>query len=264
MDKQNITKTSKADLKQLVNDVVSGSHRVPALFFNDPFATFLGMNLENYEILPVEPLHTIAGHIKNVYQEVQEQFGREKKKAFQTIISASFSGKEAKRGADYRLSLVQCTQALQEQNVLTKNLAKLFTTLAEIQSILYLGEYERSSIKILRLYNLTFLHAIAMKKMEISKISRRKLFGQYYHALISNAPQQYRIVSLSSANAEDEERQFNFLKTISSSTSNHHPENVLANAFVRLQVNNKLKNERPQGVSNIEARISKAFKDVKQ
>ena len=33
-----------------------------------------------------------------------------------------------------------------------------------------------------------------------------------------------------------EEREFNFLKSISTSASNHHPENVIQNAFVRLQV----------------------------
>ena len=52
--------------------------------------------------------------------------------------------------------------------------------------------------------------------METSKVSRRELFGQYYHA------------------------------------------------FVRLQVNNRFKNEIPHGEINIEARISKAFKDVQQ
>ena len=36
------------------------------------------------------------------------------------------------------------------------------------------------------------------------------------------------------------------------------------NAFVRLQVNNRFKNEIPHGEINIEVRISKAFKDVQQ
>ena len=51
--------------------------------------------------------------------------------------------------------------------------------------------------------------------------------------MLVHAPEVYRITSLTSLN---EERAFNFLKGISTSTSNHHPENVIRNAFVRLQV----------------------------
>ena len=62
-------------------------------------------------------------------------------------------------------------------------------------------------------------------------LTTRKMHGQYYHALIVHAAQQ-----MSSVNAENEERSFNFLKTVRISSSNHHPENVLTNAFIRLQV----------------------------
>ena len=68
------------------------------------------------------------------------------------------------------------------------------------------------------------------------KLTVRKMFGQYHHALTVHAPQQFRIVPISSTNAENEERSFNFLKTISTQTSNHHPDNVISNAFIRAQV----------------------------
>lgn len=253
-------KATKADLKQLVVDEVCGGHRVPALYFNEPFACAKHVQLDEYEILPVEPLHTIGGHIKNVYNEVQEHLEKKSKKVFQNLIISSFSGKEAKRCADYRLSLVQCTKAIEDQQMFSKELTELFTTLAEIQSILYMDEGRRTPKQILRLYNLTFLHAIGLKTLKMTVKNKRKLFGQYYHVLISHAPQQFRIISLASCNAEDEERQFNFLKTVSASTSNHHPENVLANAFIRLQVKQQWKNERPTGVTDVEAKISKAYK----
>jgi len=55
---------------------------------------------EDYEILPVEPLHTIAGHIKNIYQampcnlkilqqlcEIQEiMYAEEKDRTSKTIL----------------------------------------------------------------------------------------------------------------------------------------------------------------------------------
>ena len=45
-----------------------------------------------------------------------------------------------------------------------------------------------------------------------------------------------RIVSGRSANTEQEERVFNTLKTIANNTSNHHPDHVLLNSMIRLQV----------------------------
>ena len=67
-------------------------------------------------------------------------------------------------------------------------------------------------------------------------LTLRKMYGQYHHAFTVHAAQQFRIVALSSVNAENEERSFNFLKRVSASSSNHHPGNVLTNAFIRLQV----------------------------
>lgn len=123
-----------------------------------------------------------------------------------------------------------------------KNFHKLLTTLVEMQSLLYADEAKRTSKSILRFYNLSFIHAVEMRKLfkNPKKLTSRKMFGQYHHALTVHAPQQFRIVSLSSRNAENEERAFNFLKSISTQTSNHHPENVIVNAFIRSQVSNEV------------------------
>jgi len=67
-------------------------------------------------------------------------------------------------------------------------------------------------------------------------MTERKLFGQYYHALISRASQQFRIINLSSCKAEAEERAFHFFKEVRKRTSNRHAEQMLFNAFIRLQV----------------------------
>lgn len=117
--------------------------------------------------------------------------------------------------------------------------------LCEIQKILYEEETTRTPQRILRLHNLTFLHTIHLIDILKSpnKLTKRKLFGQYFHALVSHAAQQYRIMSLPSANTEDEERSFNTLKTTSASSSNHHGDNVLLNAFIRLQVKNEVVKE---------------------
>ena len=79
-------------------------------------------------------------------------------------MNASFSGKEAKRGCDYRLSLVDVSKMIVEQNILNR-FHPLFLTLVEIQGILYNTESKRTSREILRLSNLTFIHAMEMKKL---------------------------------------------------------------------------------------------------
>ena len=119
-----------------------------------------------------------------------------------------------------------------------KDFRMLFETLVEIQGLLYSHEDQRTVKSILRLYNLTFVHGMEARRLfkKPKALTKRKMFGQYFHALICHAPQQFRVVALMSTNAENEEREFNFLKNVSTHTSNHHPENVLTNAFVRTQV----------------------------
>jgi len=50
---------------------------------------------------------------------------------------------------------------------------------------------------------------------------------------ISHAPIQYRILDLVSANTEQEEAAFNFMKKVSKHASNHHPDNILLTSFLR-------------------------------
>ena len=108
-----------------------------------------------------------------------------------------------------------------------KDFRILFETLVEIQGLLYSHEDHR-----------TFVHGMEARQLfkKPKALIKRKMFGQYFHALICHAPKQFRVFALTSTNAENEEREFNFLKNVSTPTSNHYSENVLTNAFVRTQV----------------------------
>ena len=66
-------------------------------------------------------------------------------------------------------------------------------------------------------------------------LTGRKLFVKYFHSFSSHAGKQLRIVCGKSSHTEQEERQFNLLKTITKSTSNHHTNNVIFHIWVRLQ-----------------------------
>ena len=155
---------------------------------------------------------------------------------FERAVESSFAGKDAKRDVDYRKSLIDLCVMLKAK--ISTNIYNILLQLSEIQAIVYLNEKDRTPTKILRLYNITFIHATAIHESlrNTKSVTKRKLFGQYYHSLVNHAPEVYRLTSLSSINAEDEERAFTFLKSISTATSNHHPDNVIQNAFIRLQV----------------------------
>ena len=75
-----------------------------------------------------------------------------------------------------------------------------------------------------------------------------------------HSPQQLPVISGPSSNTEDEERTLNFLKTITKSTSNHHPENVLLNAMVRIQVKENLSTKIYNEINSKISKLSSQFK----
>ena len=135
-------------------------------------------------------------------------------------------------------------------------------TLREIQEIIYSAESKRTSTLILRYHNVTFQHALLINQViqKPKSLTSRKLFGHYYHSIIVHSPQQLRVISGPSSNVEDEERTFNFLKTITKATSNHHPENVLLNAMIRIQVKENLATKI---YNEINSKISKHDSQIK-
>ena len=113
-----------------------------------------------------------------------------------------------------------------------------------------------------RYHNVTFQHALLINKVirQPKSLTSRKLFGHYYHSIIVHSPQQLRVISGPSSNVEDEERTFNFLKTITKATSNHHPKNVLLNAMIRIQVKENLATKI---YNEINSKISKHDSQIK-
>ena len=120
-----------------------------------------------------------------------------------------------------------------------QDIYEIFRTGCELQEILYAGEDCRTMPRILR-YNLqSYWHATLIKKVigrKPKKVTHRKLYGKYYHAMIGHAHKQLRIISGKSCHTEQEERQFSYLKSIAKLTTNHHPSNVDFNLWIRYQV----------------------------
>ena len=171
---------------------------------------------------------------------------------FKKVVDLAMAGKEVKRCVDYRFSLLKIAHYMKDKfDKRDQNIQLMFETLVEIQQILYLPEEKRTPRIILRLYNLTLLHAIMchsiFQRKNIKSMTYRKFYGKYYHGLITHAPLQYRLISGSVSNAEDEERVFNKIKMITANTSSNHPGHIIGNLFIRFQVEQKhtkdLKNE---------------------
>ena len=147
---------------------------------------------------------------------------------------------------------------------------EIFTTLVEIQEILYATDQHRNRASILRLQNICFKHAMLLKihlQGCLKSLTSRKLFGSYYHSLIIHAPQQYRLVSGRTSNTESEEATFNAIKITTNLTSNHHPPNVIVNALIRLQAKdqlneNQLTPEKESKLNDMYSRIKQQLKNT--
>ena len=73
---------TKKELQATLSKTMCGNHRVPALIVNHPTQPLSNHNLESYEVLPVEPLHVIKEHIKNLLDEIPHHLSKKKKKTF--------------------------------------------------------------------------------------------------------------------------------------------------------------------------------------
>ena len=145
--------------------------------------------------------------------------------------------KDTLRCIDYRKVTVLLCKLLHD-NTADENLVLLVDTLVKICEILYADSELRSPRSVLRFHNLTFIHGrLCVQLFHSPKaISKRKMFGKYFHSLITHAPILNRIISLRSLNAELQERAFGQANAISKTTSNYHLDHIISNVIVRLQV----------------------------
>jgi len=100
---------TKLELQNLLNDEMCGIQRVPALLFNNPLASLADLGLEDYEILPAEPLHDIGHHIENLLTELSCHLSTNESKLLEDSIEMCLGNKDSKRTVDYRAALVKIT-----------------------------------------------------------------------------------------------------------------------------------------------------------
>ena len=96
---------------------------------------------------------------------------------------------------------------------------------------------------------------------KLNEMTTRKFYGTYFHDLTVHAPLQLRLVSGKTANTEEDERMFNTVTSITSSTSNGHPDHIIGNLFILLQAEEQLGKSRTT-VAKQESQVSKLAKSL--
>ena len=142
----------------------------------------------------------------------------------------------------------------------TSAITEVFRTAVEMCEILYAKPECRSRCQILRFHNITFLHSMLCREVfsNPQAVTRGKMFGRYFHAANYHAPLVNRIISPSSLYTELQERMFNKVKSITRTTSNYHPEDMITNILVRLQEEQKQdSNNSLSCLQNAEGEVSK-------
>ena len=117
------------------------------------------------------------------------------------------------------------------------SVVNLLETIVRTSHLLYMPESRRSPKMVLRLYNCTWLHHELCKQL-FSTLKSQTLshfFGIYLHAIVVHAPTQYEMMSLSSVNAESQERLFSQAKRISLRATNRKSDNVLPTILISIQ-----------------------------
>ena len=115
--------------------------------------------------------------------------------------------KDTLRASDYRKAVILMMYIQVEDLSCDPLLKQLFSTAVQICHICYSHDSVRTPRAIPRLHNITFLHAYLCTKLfkNPKTLTRRRVFGRYFHAISTHIAHLYRIVCLRSVNAEKQE-----------------------------------------------------------
>ena len=224
----------KQQLQEKLTELLGGTCRVPALLYGESQLSLEEINLHQYEVLFFEPLHCCLNHISHVLEELPHHITNEDTLlTLKGTLSIALK-KDKLYCTDYSRALLQVTILLTGKA--DNSVMDLLTTLAEMMGIFYAKEDTRCPRQIMRLANLSFKHALAMRAILTppKTMTIRKLYGIYYHSAVHHASVIYRLVCLSSINAELFERFFDRIIDITRKTWSKHAEDLVLNAFLQI------------------------------
>ena len=228
-------KPQKQDYMDALTSHMKGITRVPALLFKClTLATALSC-LKVYEVFATEPLHDLKNHIQNIFDELPSTLKGAEKSTFLNAKEKTINRKDVKRGCDYRRALIVITHTMKGK--CNQKVYDLLLTLCQISKIAYKRAILRCPRDVLRLYNICYKHgALCVDVFKHTlKLTQRKIFGIYFHAIVTHMPDTHRLIALSSVHVESEERYFGAINAISKRTSDRKAPHIISNSIVRLQ-----------------------------
>lgn len=236
----------KPELQERLNNILGGTSKVPALLFGSNANCSLDdLNLKDYEVLFFEPLHCCLNHIAHILQELPHHVTD-----VDTLLTLNETktlslSKEKLRCTDYRKALLQVTLQLAKLVNVPDEVMELLLTFSEMMGIFYASEEKRTPRQVLRLFNLSFRHSLAVNSVLLpaKSMTTRKLQGIYYHQIIDHSALIYRIISLKSINAELFERFFDRIEDITKKTWSKHPDDLIPNTFLHVQAEDAFEDE---------------------
>ena len=149
---------TKLKLQHEFHALRKGINNFPALLTSNPQTSLEEINLQQYEISACEPLHDFKGHMANLVEEIKHMVVGNAKSEVTKVISVTL-GKDTLRCVDYQKAAILLSNVLHRTKA-THGLCGLIDTAVEICQLMYAREEVRSPKVVLRLHNLTLLHAV--------------------------------------------------------------------------------------------------------
>ena len=238
--------------------ILCGVQRVPSLLMFSPESALGDLNLQDYEVLPFEPLHDLKGYLGSVLRKLPSviQNGALKKKV--SIYLDTVWKRAHLYGSDLREVLIEVAYLFvssPETNDTTA-VRKYVMCLVKISKILYSLDVNQSPKQCLQFYNCAFtVHELHLE-----------LFGtamatQYFYALLLHGPQQYEVVCSRSVNTENEERLFKSAANAAKCTD-RKPQNMLPTVLKRLKVKRASKMGSIHSICDQNSRIGSRAADL--
>ena len=139
----------------------------------------------------------------------------------------------------------------------------LLQSIIAIGEVAYSHDFKISPHRLLRLYNMSWVHMELCRDLLCSpeNISKTRMFGHYLHALTVHLPTQMEIACLRSLNTENQERIFGLARRIAEACTNHHPDEIIPHVMIRLQAQQEQRSVIPK-VMKGDSQVSHVAKDL--
>ena len=111
--------------------------------------------IRSYDVLANEPMHDIAGHLRDLIEELPYHLNKEEKELLQGLVSVVLN-KELKMAVDYRKSVIYLCIHLQGK--INIDVYNILLTVCYMQEILYDAEKDRNMLRIFRYHMLCYVH----------------------------------------------------------------------------------------------------------